>query len=108
MKQKTVDVGDFVRLMDSSYAKDGIKKGDVLYLAGDAIVSVTEKDPYALRRIFIATTVIDGHIQAKGVKPFTVDGKRLEKLGKAVQEKLNAIKMEDFGDKEENEDQSIN
>ena len=45
MKQKTVDVGDFVRLMDSSYAKDGIKKGDILYLAGDAIVSVTEKDP---------------------------------------------------------------
>lgn len=101
MKQKIVEVGNFVHVLDNSYSKYGVKKDDIIYLAGDAVVSVSEDDPYALRRIFIATTVVDGHIQAKDVKPFTIDGKRLRKVGKAKQEKLDAIKEADFGDKDE-------
>lgn len=97
MKQK-VEVGNFVTVLDGKFSENGIKKGTLLYVAGDLVVSVTEKDPYALRRVFIATTVVDGHIQTKGVKPFTIDGKRLEPVSKSKQKMLDNIKKADFGE----------
>jgi len=101
MKQKPVEVGSFVTVNDTSYAQYGVKKNDIIYLAGDAIVSVSEEDPYALRRIFVATHVIDGHIQATNATPFTIDGKRLTPVSKSKQEKLNAIREMDFKSEEE-------
>lgn len=96
-KQKFVEVGDFATVMDKSHEGYGISMGDVVYVAGDAIVSVSEDDPYQLRRIFICATLKDGHVQAKGAKPFTMDGKRLKPVSKGKQEKLDAIKQQDFG-----------
>lgn len=104
MSVKQVEVGNFVKLLDGSFGEYGVKKGDVVYLAGDAITAVSEKDPYALRRIFVAAYVNDGHIDIKR-NPFTVDGKRLEPVSEAKQEKLDAIRMEDFKDKEDGTDQ---
>lgn len=103
MKQKQVEVGDFVKLLDGSFGQYGVKKGDIIYVAGDAIVAVSEKDPYAMRRIFVAAKVNDGHIDVKS-NPFTVDGKRLEAVSKAKQAELNAIRKSDFEDKVEESD----
>lgn len=97
MKQK-VEVGNFVTVLDGKFSENGIKKGALLYIAGDLLVATSEKDPYAMRRVFIATTVVDGHIQAKGVKPFTIDGKRLQPVSNGKQRILDDIKKADFGE----------
>lgn len=97
---KTIEVGQFCRVMDSTYVEHGIKKDDVIYVAGDSVVSVDEKDPYALRRLFIGAWMKGDHVDVdRG--GFTIDGKRLKPCTKAKQERLNKIKDEDFGEKEE-------
>ena len=97
---KIVEVGDFVTVQDSGFAEYGVRKNDLVYLAGDSIVSVSADDPYALRRIFIAAKTKDGHVLSEE-KAFTIDGKRLKKVSKAKQEKLKAVMQEDFGDEED-------
>ena len=103
MKQKVVEVGNFAEVLDGSYGEYGVKKGDIIYVAGDAITAVSEKDPYALRRIFVAAFLDDGHINTKK-NPFTIDGKRLQPVSKGKQEKLDAIRKADFEDKVEADD----
>lgn len=100
MLPKIIEVGMFAEVLDSKLAEYGVKKGDIVYVAGDAIVGVDAKDPYLLRRIFVGAFTKDGHIMVHE-KPFTVDGKRLAPVSRAKQEKLTAIKLADF--KEENE-----
>ncbi|MDB4302037.1 hypothetical protein N9924_00570 [bacterium] len=99
---KEVNVGDFVTVKDSSFADYGVKKGDLIYLAGDAIVSRDEKDPYNLRRIFVAAYTHDGHVLPER-KPFMVDGKRLTPVSKAKQEKLKGLMEYDFEEREEDD-----
>jgi len=97
---KTVEVGMFCRVMDSTYAEHGVKKNDTIYIAGDSIVSVTEADPYALRRLFIGAWMEKDHVDVNR-GGFTIDGKRLKPCSKPKQARLDAIKDEDFGKKEE-------
>lgn len=97
-KQEAIEVGMFAEVHDTKLFEYGVKKGDVVYIAGDAIINAKEDDPYALRRIFVAAYMKDGHIQVHE-KPFTIDGKRLKPVSKSKQEKYEAIKHEDFGDK---------
>ena len=97
---KLIEVGQFCRVMDSTYVEHGIKKGDVIYVAGDSIVSVDEKDPYSLRRLFVGAWMKGDHIDVER-GAFTIDGKRLKACTKAKQERLNAVKEEDFGEAEE-------
>lgn len=93
---KIVKVGDFCTIKDSTMAEHGVKKGEVCYIAGDTIVHVTEKDPYALRRLFIVARVDpDGHILADQ-GGFMCDGKRLKPVSAKRQEELDAIHKEDF------------
>lgn len=100
MAIKVIDVGMFAQVLDGSYGEYGVKKGDIVYVAGDAITAVSEKDPYALRRIFVAAFLKEGHIDTK-TNPFTIDGKRLEPVSKGKQAKLDAIRKADFEDKNE-------
>ena len=93
--QKVVEVGNFCEVLDSSFAVYGVLKGDIVYLAGDTVVSVKAEDPYMLRRVFLATYLINGHIDTKR-QPFIIDGKRLKPVSKGKQEKLDAIRQEDF------------
>jgi hypothetical protein len=102
MTKKIVEVGDFCKMRDSSFLTYGLDKGDMVYIAGDAIVSVTEDDPYSLRRIFIGAFMKDGHVQIHE-KPFTVDGKRLKVITGELKDKLTATKEFDFGSKEPDE-----
>lgn len=99
-KRKIVEVGDFAVVQDSSFAGYGVRKGDIIYVAGDSVVAVDEGDPYSLRRLFVAAYTDDGHVQAER-KPFMVDGKRLKPASKAKQEKLKAVMEEDFAEEEE-------
>lgn len=99
MTKPILAVGDFCTITDSGMAEHGIKKGDVVYLAGDTILPYDEKDPYNLRRLFICGVVEDGHIKGEG--GVIIDPKRLKQVSKAKQEKLDAIREEDWGDKEE-------
>ena len=96
---KVIEVGMFAEVLDGSFGEYGVKKGDLIYVAGDAITQVNEKDPYALRKIFIAAFLDDGHINTKK-SPFTIDGKRLKPVGAGKQAKLDAIRKGDFEDKE--------
>lgn len=100
MTVKEVKAGDFVEVLDGSYGVYGVKKGDIVYLAGDAFVRVDE-DPYHFRKIFLAAFVKDRHIDVEA-KPFTIDGKRLKPVSTAKQAKLDAIRNQDF--KEEGND----
>lgn len=100
MKLKQVEVGDFVKVLDGSFGEYGVKKGDIIYLAGDALIPADEKDPYALRRVFVAAFLEDGHIQVH-VKPFIIDGKRLKPVSEAKQAELEAIKEADFKKEDE-------
>lgn len=98
---KIIQVGMFARVQDSTMAEHGIKKNDVIYVAGDSIFNVGEKDPYELRRLFVAAKVDkDGHILVDS-GAFTVDGLRLKPVSKTYQEKLTAVKFADFGEKEQ-------
>ncbi len=95
MKEKVVKVGDFVRVLDDTLAKFDVKEGDNIYLAGDIIVPDKEGDPYSRRQVFIAAYMNGDHVDADR-KPFTIDGKRVRKLGDNIQERLTKIKKEDF------------
>ena len=89
-----VKAGQFVIVQDGSYGQYGVKKNDVVYLAGDTLVRYNE-DPYAFRKIFLAAFVKDGHIDVEA-KPFTIDGKRLKAVSVGKQAKLDAIRNADF------------
>lgn len=93
---KFAKVGDFAEVLDGSYGQYGVKKGDIVYLAGDAVIQTDhEKDPYALRRIFLAAYLKDKHIDVN-TKPFTIDGKRLKAVSEAKQKKLDDVRLSDF------------
>lgn len=96
MTVKVIEVGQFCRVLDSTYVEHGIKKGDVIYVAGDSVVSVDDKDPYALRRLFIGAWMKGDSVDVdRG--GFTIDGKRLKACTKSKQERLSKIRDEDFG-----------
>ncbi len=98
-RNKFAEVGDFVTMKDSSFAVHGVQKGDLLYVAGDTVVSVDESDPYQLRRLLICAYTEGEHVAVEK-QPFMVDGKRLKKVSKKKQESLNEIFQTDFGEEE--------
>lgn len=105
MAVKSIDVGSFVTLQTSDFAsKYGVRKGDLLYIAGDGVVSVKKEDPYELRRILICAKVDKGgHVQID--EGITIDGLKLKAVTKPRQLRLEAIKRLDFeGDSDESTD----
>lgn len=102
---KEVKAGLFCEMMDGTFGQYGVKKGSLVYVAGDATIQTDpENDPYALRRIFLAAFLDDKHIDVSK-KPFTIDGKRLKPVSAAKQNKLDQIRQRDF---KELEDESAN
>lgn len=91
---KEVAVGNFAKVLDNSLRAYGVKEGDVVYLAGDSLVRVDE-DPYHFRKIFLAAFLKEKHVDLEK-KPFTIDGKRLEPVSQVKQDKLDAIRKQDF------------
>jgi hypothetical protein len=96
LMSKLINVGMFARIKGDDFKEYGVGDGDIIYIAGDTVVSVEEKDPYALRRVFVAAYTKDGHIQI-ALNPFIVDAKRLKAVSKGEQKSLDEIKEKDFG-----------
>jgi hypothetical protein len=98
-------VGRFAEVNDSTFAEYGVKRGQVVYLAGDYTVPFKESNPYLLQKLFIAGWVDeDGHVVEAGVdenKPFVINPKRLKHLSKPHEERLTKIYDEDFRDKQD-------
>lgn len=101
-KVEAIRVGTFCTLTTSDFAeKYGVKKGDVLYVAGDAITSVDEDDPYKLRRILLCALLdVDGNV-LEGKGAITIDGLKLKPVSETKQNKLSDIFTNTFGGDDE-------
>lgn len=95
-----IQVGNFVEVLNDNLAEHEVFKGDTLYIAGDAVVNVSEEDPYVLRRILVAAYVNDGHIDIER-NAFTIDGLSLKAVDEFTQKRLDQIKLFDFSEKAE-------
>lgn len=88
-KVEGLKTGTFCRVQDSAMAEHGVKKGDLVYIAGDGYVRTDPDDPYVFRQMFVASWMEDQEVIAeKG--GFTIDGKRLKAVSKPLQAKLEA------------------
>lgn len=91
-----IDVGDFAKVKDDFMKEHGIVKDDLIYVAGSMTVPTDGKDPYNMRKLFVAAKVDEGGHVLVNDGAFTVDGLRLECVPEDRQEELDAIKKEDF------------
>lgn len=99
-KLKTVQAGQFCVVQTSSYAEYGVKKGDVVYLAGTTQVYVDEANPYLFEMLFLAAFMKNNHVEVEK-KPFLIKGVNLKGCTKPRQARLEAIFLEDFQAAEE-------
>ncbi len=95
MPSTLVEVGQFCRVNNTEYEKYGVKKGQLVYVAGSTLSPIESDDPYLLRKLFIAAYMKDNHIQVKD-KPFLVNGVSLTPVSDSKQKELDAIRAEDF------------
>ena len=95
-----IEVGMFCTTKCSRYVDYGIKKGDLVYVAGESMVAVDEGDPYAYRKIFLAARTNEGHVDATA-KALTMDAVNLKPVSKSKQKQLYAQLEEDFKQEEE-------
>jgi len=90
-----IEVGMFATVKGSRYVDYGIQGGDIMYVAGEMMTAITEKDPYLYRKLFVAARVVEGHVQAAD-KPLSMDGTNLKPVSKNRQKKLYAQFEKDF------------
>ena len=92
-----IEVGQFATVKCSRYVEYGIQKGDLVYVAGEMMTAVTEKDPYLYRKLFVAAYVEDEHVDANR-KPISVDAINLKPVGKVRQKKLYSMFEKDYAE----------
>ena len=90
-----IETGQFCTVESSRYVDYGIKRGEVVYLAGDMMVPVEEKDPYTYRKLFVAAYTDGGHVKAER-KPISIDAINLKPVSSAKQEELKQLMEDDF------------
>lgn len=93
--KKTIETGMFCTVETSDYCQYGVKRGNLVYIYGEFMSALSEEDPYAFRKIFLATKTAERHV-VESEKPFTVDGKNLKPVKKAAQERLQKILEGDY------------
>lgn len=84
-----VIVGQFCTVESSAYAQYNIKRNDVVYVAGDAMRPIDDKDPYAYRKFLIVARMSGDNVSSEG--GFMMEGNNLKGVSKAKQAKLEAI-----------------
>lgn len=94
-----IEVGMFATVKNSRYVDYDIQKGDLVYVAGEMMAVIDEKDPYVYRKLFVAAYMDDGHVQAER-KPLSMDATNLKKVGIRRQKKLYAQFEKDFAKEE--------
>jgi hypothetical protein len=94
---KVIQTGQFVVVQVSDFAAEyGVKKKDLLYIAGEGMYPVSEEDPYAYRRVLLCAKVDkDGSVLAED-GCITIDGLKLKPVTKPRQDRLYAKFEEDF------------
>lgn len=95
-----LEVGQFAVVQNDNLQEHDIKYKDVVYIAGDAIVAVSEEDPYALRRILVAAKLNGDSINIEG-GAFTIDGASLVAVDEFTQKRLDNQKKMDFAEAED-------
>jgi hypothetical protein len=98
-KKQEIKTGMFCTVETSDYCQYGIKRGNLVYVYGEFMSRLSEDDPYAFRKLFIATKTIERHV-TDSEKPFTVDGDNLKPVKKTAQERLEKLLEGDFKPKE--------
>lgn len=96
MKNKTITTGMFCTVETSDYCEHGIKRGNLVYVYGDFMSPISEEDPYAFRKLFLATLTKERHVVDNSIK-FTVDGKNLKPVKATAQERLQKLLEQDYG-----------
>lgn len=92
-----IEVGLFCHVKCSRYLDYGIKKNDLVYVAGETMMAVDEKDPYAYRKLFVVAYTKEGHVDAV-TKPITMDGVNLRPVSKSKNKELYAQMEKDFSE----------
>ena len=95
-----VEVGQFCTVKCSRYVDYDIKKGDLIYVAGEMMTAVKEEDPYLYRKLFVAAYTEDEHVDANR-KPISIDAINLKPVSKTKQKRLYDIFEKDFAKEEE-------
>ena len=95
-----VKVGMFCTMVNSDFAEHGVKKGDLVYVAGESMMQRDEVDPYTFTKMFIVAYTKDKHV-LNTKKPFYSVGQRLKPVSRARQERLEKVFLEDFQEVEE-------
>lgn len=90
-----IEVGKFAVVQNDNLIEHDIKDGDTVYVAGDAIVAVSEDDPYSLRRILVAAKMDGDSVNIDG-GAFTIDGLSLKPVDELTQRRLENQKKLDF------------
>ena len=93
-----VKSGDFCKVATSKYAEFGVKRGDVVYIAGDYWSPIEEEDPYVYRKLFVAAQTRHGHVQGDGKEfpPFTCNGLYLKNVSKKNQAWYKEVLDQDY------------
>ena len=97
---KVIETGQFCTIRGAKYCDYGFKNGETVYVAGEFMSPVDEKDPYAFRKLFIAAKMVDGHVKAEE-KPMSIDGLNLKAVSKKKQKELYEAFSNDYQQEEE-------
>lgn len=87
----------FCTVESSDYCQYGIKRGNLVYVYGDFMSALSEEDPYAFRKLFLATLTKERHV-VDGTPKITIDGKNLKPVKPNAQQRLQKILEEDYGE----------
>ena len=94
-----IKTGMFCTVETSDYCEHGVKRGNLVYVYGEFMSRLSQEDPYAFRKLFLATKTQERHVVDSN-KPFTIDGANLKPVKKAAQERLQKILEDDYTPKE--------
>ena len=96
MEIKEIAVGDFVVVCSDTMSEQGVKRDDIVYVAGDYYVQTDEnEDPYKCRKLFVIAKVDkDGHIDSSGC--MAVEGLMFIPVPEDLQLKLIDIRNKDY------------
>lgn len=96
-KKNEVKVGEFYQIVNNKLKKNGIIKGEPVYVAGSSYNQNDARDPHNYRKLFIIAKLDNDHVDINA--GFLVDPSCLGILPSYETERLKTIYKEDFEEK---------
>jgi hypothetical protein len=90
LKDKLIKADDFCEVVTDNLEKDGIKRGQRVFIAGSRAFPISEEDPYTQRIKFFAHILLDTKTMEYDPRLFLLDPRSIQKLKKKEQQKLQA------------------